>query len=113
MAIDPLEDKPKIAFDYIKGHNFSTYHVDGAVGGLTPKGDLHIAFYSERMAIPRRVTHLLNDDGSIGDIEEIESRNSVVREMDVNVVMSVQTAVELHDWLGERIEEMKRRRGEK
>jgi hypothetical protein len=108
----PLLEKPTIAFDYIKTSGFQSLHVDGAIGGMTPRGDVNVAFFAERAALPRRLVHELNDDGTLGEIKDMESRNSVVREMSVGVVMSAQVAEELHKWLGDQIALIKTRKGE-
>ncbi len=95
-----------VFFDYIKSESWRSIHVDGAIGGPTPAGFIHIAFYCERPAIPQRVAHGINSDGTLG--AEIptytESRGSIVRELDCDAFMSVQTARALRDWLSSTIE---------
>ncbi len=68
-----------------------------------------MAFYSERAAIPRRVVHELKEDGSIGEPIEMETRASVVREMDADVFLTYASAKSIHEWLGERIEELEQK----
>jgi hypothetical protein len=99
----------KIAFDYIKGQYFRVIHADGAIGGLTPQGNIQFALYSERKAIPRRQVHTIKPDLILGDVipEETVSRDSIVREMDINVVMNPDVAANLAKWLFERVEELK------
>lgn len=99
----------QVKFDYIKSQYFRVIHADGAIGGVTPAGLIHFAPYSERGAIPRQITHLLAPDGTVGErvIEETVAREGIVREMDVDVVLSVPVAESLHKWLGEKIKEAK------
>lgn len=99
-------EQPGIAFDYIKSNFFRVIRADGAIGGPTANGHLHIAFYSERAAIPRRVIHELKDDNSLGPLREVQSRESVVREMDVDLFLTFEVAQSLHKWLGEQIDKM-------
>jgi hypothetical protein len=47
----------EIEFDFIKSNFFRVIHVDGAFGGLSPNGFVHMALYSERRAIPTKVVH--------------------------------------------------------
>lgn len=100
-------EQPGIAFDYIKSNFFRVIRADGAIGGPTPHGDLHIAFYSERAAIPRRVIHELKDDNTLGVVREIQSRESIVRELDVDLFLTFEVAQSLHKWLEEQIGIMK------
>src|SRR5438045_3338008 len=79
---------PTVAFDYIKGNFFRVIHADGALAAPTPSGNLHCVLYSERPAIPRRLVHELKKGGVLGEIKETDSRNSIVREMDVDIVLT-------------------------
>lgn len=113
MAKKPKKEKEsqvqeKVKFDYIKSQHFRVIHVDGAVGSVTPTGLIHFALYNERAAIPRQTTHFLNPDGTLGDriSEETISRETIIREMDVDVILSVDVAISLRDWLDGKIKEV-------
>ncbi len=100
-----------IAFDYVKNSQFRAIHADGLIGGVTPNGHVHVAFFSERPAIPRRVVQAIGTDGSLGSelLDQRETRNSIIREMDVDIFMSPDVAKSMHEWLGERIKELEQR----
>ena len=97
---------PTVAFDYIKSPIFRSIRADGVVGGLTPSGHMHMAFYSEREAIPRRVIQEINQDGSLGKTRGVQTRDSIVREMDIDVFLTKDVAEALHEWLGKIIKEL-------
>jgi hypothetical protein len=100
------ERQPRVRFFYIKSNQFRVVHVDGAVGAITPRGNLHIAVYSERPAIPRQTEHELNlETGQLGEPISTEGKEGVIREMEVDLMLSAQATVELRDWLNKRIEE--------
>lgn len=103
------QDRSDFQFDYLKSQYFRVIHADGAIGGVTPSGFIHFALYSERAAIPTQITHLIKPDGSLGDTvtEKTVARGTIVREMDVDVILSVPVAESLQKWLGEKIEEAK------
>jgi hypothetical protein len=61
-----LSNAPEIAFEYIKSNLFRVIHADGAIGGVTPSGNLHLAFFSERPAIPRMIVHKRDPSGTLG-----------------------------------------------
>lgn len=102
-------EQPVVAFDYIKAPGFQSVRADGVVGGLTPSDHIHMAFYSERPAIPRRMTYSLSDKGELGQLLEVQSRESIVREMSADVFLDLRAAEALHAWLGEQIDELKKR----
>ena len=110
----------RVRFDYLKSGLFRVIHADGVVGGLTPRLDVHMDFWSERFPIPKQVVHALTNDGTLG--EEIKSerttREAIVREVEAGVVLDLETAKALRDWLTDRIAEAQklleeRKRGEK
>ena len=100
----------RVAFDYIKGQFFRVVHADGVIGSVTPTGHIHMAIFSERPAIPRRHVLAVDENGQPTVLipNETVSRDSIVREMDVDVHMSLQTAISMRQWLDQRIEDMSR-----
>lgn len=101
---------PQIAFDYIKGNSFRVVHADGIIGGPTPSGNIHMAFFSERGPIPRREVRSINKDGTLGDLvsDQTVIRDAIVREVDIDVVMSPSVAENMIDWLQRVISEIKK-----
>lgn len=94
---------PTVEFHYMKGNFFRVIHADGAIGGPTPSGLIHMSLFSERPAIPQKLTHSLNADGTLGAVVETVTKQGVVREMEVDVLLTVNTARLLQTWLGEQI----------
>lgn len=85
---------PTVTFHYIKSNLFRVIHVDGAWGGPTPRGDVEVAFWSERVPIPQQMVHKVNDDGTIGDElkEERIARDGLVREVETLIIMNIVNA---------------------
>ncbi len=102
------EETPRINFDYIKAQHFRVIHADGAIGGLTPNGHIHMALYSERAAIPRRMVFPLEANKLGGEIQsERVSRDAYVREIDVDVMMTLDVAEALRQWLDDKVKELR------
>jgi hypothetical protein len=100
------DEKPtSIKFHYIKSAQFRVIHVDGMIGGLTPRAGIHIALYSERPAIPQQTVQALKEDGTLGDevVDRRVGKEGVVREMEVDAIMDADVARALHAWLGEQL----------
>lgn len=100
------ETQPRVALDYIKSEYFRVIRADGAIGSLTPNGHIHMTLFSERLAIPRRQVYELVENrlGSLIESETV-TRDSIVREMDVDVFLTIDIAKQIQQWLGDRIEE--------
>lgn len=97
----PPEPPHNVIFEYIKSPLFRVIHSHGAIGGVTPTGNIHFALYSERNAIPRQTVHSRNPDGTLGDPipSQTIQRPGIVREMDVDVVMNVAFVPVFIGWL--------------
>lgn len=108
MAIAaPSEPSENVVFEYIKSPFFRVIHADGAVGGVTPSGNIHFALYSERGPIPKQTVHGRNPDGTLGDPipSQTISRAGIIREMDVDVVMNRALVPVLITWLKKALEQ--------
>jgi hypothetical protein len=99
------QNPEKVRFHFIKSASFRVIHADGAWGGLTPQGNIHMALYNERNPIPQLIAHKINPSGSLGKEikEERIARNGLVREVEVDVIMNLPTARALDTWLQEKI----------
>jgi hypothetical protein len=86
----------RLVVEYLKSQYFRVVHADGAIGGPTPTGHIHLALFSERPAIPRRLVLPL-EGGKPGDPipDETVVREGMIREMDIDVMMSVSAAEEI------------------
>lgn len=94
-----------IKFDYIKGNYFRVVHVDGAFGGNSPRGDIRMSVWNERWPIPKQTTYKLQEGGKLGDEirEERITREAVVREVEVELVMDIEVAKTIQEWLKDKI----------
>ena len=91
----------EIEFHYIKSNSFRTVHCDGVWGGTTPRGYITMSFYSERAPIPNRLIHSVAADGRVGkEISEKRiSREGIIREVEVEVIMDLAMAKSTAEWL--------------
>jgi hypothetical protein len=103
------EEISSFTFNYLKSSNFRVIHVDGAIGGLTPGGFVHMTVYSERVAIPKKVVHEVREDGSLGEEIKRESLNGVVREMEADLIFNIDEAIALRDWLDNQVKKAQER----
>lgn len=100
MAKKPLS----IKFNYQKTHEYRNHHVDGAFGGLTPRGYTNMLFYSERNVLPKVVEMEIDKSGKLGKTIDIESKEGVIREVETGITIDLGTAISIKDWLIQMIE---------
>lgn len=111
-------DQEVVVFEYIKSNFFRVIHSDGAIGGITPEGNIHLAFFSDRPAIPKMQIHKKNADGTLGEMlpEHTIARPGIIREMDIDIVISPDAVQALIGWLNNQIQQLndlKKTRGER
>ena len=96
----------KAKFDFIKSPLFRVIHMDGVFGGMTPRGDLFLSFFSERFPIPTTIVHEIKSTGEVGEEirSEREGRKSIIREVEVGVHVDLEVAKTFVTWLGRQIE---------
>lgn len=102
-------NKPEMTFKYVFTYDYSPTYVNGAHGGLSPRGELVMNFYLERQPLPNSISHQITSAGTIGPETAVEPEDlgrSLVRHVTTGVVLNYQTARELHYWLGEQLKQM-------
>jgi hypothetical protein len=105
-----MEIPEKIKFHFIKSNYFRVIHVDGAHGGITPNGHIFVSVFNTRAPIPQVAVQRLADN-RLGDEvrEERVSKDGLVREVEVGLMMDITTAESIHRWLGEKIATLRKR----
>jgi hypothetical protein len=88
---------------YHKSNFFRVVHSDGCYGGINPRGMINCGFYSERGAIPLRTTIQLTD-GQPSSETVVESKQGLVRELEVDVTMDLNAAASFYNWLRVQME---------
>lgn len=111
MADDTNGPREKVRFVFRKAPDCRTIAANGAYGGLTPRGDVHMHLFIESPAVPEVTEMVPEEDGSPGPETAVSPkaeegiRAVVEREVQVGVLMSPSTARLLGRWLLTRCEE--------
>ena len=99
-----------IELHYVKSNGFRVVHADGVWGGPTPRGYITMSFYSERLPIPRSMTHELkppepnSPDRILGQEIARDSKKGIVREVEVEIMVDLVMAKSLIGWLKEKVQ---------
>src|SRR5438552_11957846 len=99
----PSNEQEEVDFKYVKSNFFRVIHADGAWGGVSPKGGIHMSFYNERAALPDSSKLIFSKSGELLGPEQYHASSRIVRELECNVIIDFSTARELRDWLSETI----------
>ncbi len=93
-----------IPISYRRSNFNRVIHADGAYGGLTAHASIYMALYSEHVAMPE-TTQMRFDHTLHTAKEERPQQTGVTREVETEVIMSIETAQALRDWLQSKIEQ--------
>lgn len=105
-ALSELEpDVPTIEFKTVKAQSFATYGADGAIGSITPRGNINLNFYIERRALPDSVIHAAEGD-AVGKVLEVKGGLGFVRELQCALQLNPSVAWDLQQWLEARLSEL-------
>lgn len=100
----------RLRFDFIKSNSFRVIHVDGAWGGLRPDLNFHLNLYSERYSIPKSVTIEYDPEKlTVEQTVDVESRECVIREVEICALFDLATAKSLRDWLDDHLQKAEER----
>jgi hypothetical protein len=88
---------------YIKSNACRVIHADGAYGGVTTQLLIYMALYSEHNMPPDKATIILDRNDKTAREEPQPRSNKVTREIETEVMMSLDVARALRDWLAERL----------
>ena len=99
----------RVKFVYGFSPYYRVVHSNGVWGGITPRQELSITFYSELSTRPNAVTHEVTPEGGLGrevskEIGKTGELDNVHREYEVAVIMNMAEAKSVYDWLGEKID---------
>jgi hypothetical protein len=95
----------QLPIHFIKSTCFRVIHANGVWYGGDNQRNLHLTFFNERNPIPKTMVVKLDEHGEVvgEDISKRDSRHGMVREMEVDIVLSVPVALELYKSLGENL----------
>jgi len=101
-----MAEPAKLKFHFIKSNGYRVIHADGMYGGITPRGGIFASVYNERPPIPEFTVNEITNTGLGPEIQR-GSKDGIVREVEVGLLMSLETAESFHVWLGDKIKESK------
>ncbi len=108
-----MSDEPrvhKVRFNYELATDYRIIHATGAVGGITPSGNLKLDLYTEFGFSPDKDEWILNPDGTLN--EQVVSPQAteiieVIRQKQAGIVIGIDEAENIAKWLLEKVKEAK------
>lgn len=108
MAEEENQSQDTLTIFYRESRLLRTVQADGATCSFSPQGNLVVVFYSEHPPMPDRITHKLNEDGSLGEVLDLDGNFGIIREKEVTVSMDMNQAAALARLIQSSTDEQKR-----
>jgi len=103
-----MSDQPtSVKFKYLFADDYIPSYVNGAIGGITPQGEIVINFYLERFPLPNTEIFEVTEEGKLAEKKSVDPEDyarSLVRQVTHGVVLNLKTARQVHEWLRQQIE---------
>lgn len=116
MSDEQAHTSETVAFHYLKSPAFKTLFAHGAVISGTTRGEVIVTPYVERAPIPTQTIHeliVVSEDGGVKrgkigrQVDQI-SRDGVVREFDVSLILPAAVAEDIARLLTEKAQEARK-----
>lgn len=100
----------KIKFIYTKAPGYRVVYGSGVYGGVAPQSTIKFDIYTEYKNPPEREIRTIEEDGKLGEPEEqvTEGTLTVERERQIGVIISIDQAKSIADWLSGKVKEFEK-----
>lgn len=88
----------EIPVNFVQSPDFRVIYCEGAWGGITPRGLIQMAIFTERMPLPDTVKHVIQEDGGLTPVEE-KRPPAMERIIEADLIMPMDVAISVRDWL--------------
>jgi hypothetical protein len=99
--------KKKLKFKYVIPDQLMDCYINGVFGGVTQRQEIHMHPFNERTPIPKEVFVEFGKEGEKPkEIEKIAG-GDIVRLIQASLIMDVNAAIAIRDWLDNKIKFIK------
>jgi hypothetical protein len=108
MDMESQKDIAKFVFQ--KSPDYRVVSANGIVGAMTPQGQVKFDLFIDSVVIPEFIVYKVRPDGFVGEeIEKEPSGRVITRELQVGVLLPVDVAEIIANWILARVQEIKSR----
>ena len=94
-----------LIYDFVESPHYREIYADGVWGGLHPGGYIQMTIFKEKSYLPNSVEYNVSEGGLLEEKERILP-DTVTRELEVDVRLTLNTAILMRNWLNDRIDEL-------
>lgn len=110
---EPVGEDRQVKFFFEYAPDYSLVAANGAWLGVTPRGDMRIDFFVESLGNPDQVVNLITPEGQLGPELSRTPERRVMRRMQVGVLLPLEQAESIADFIKTQIADFRKRREER
>ena len=100
------ELRKKVKFVFKKSEGYQVHYVNGAFGGITPRGDILYHLFFEHRDLPAE-EEMTFEEGELKKPQEKDLADiEIIRDLKVGIIMTPEQAENLANWLFSRVSEI-------
>ena len=105
------EEIEQVTFKYTKTDDYRNVHGSGVFGGVTAKIEIRIEVFTEYQPSPSEYSKKVIDDELVPVDEEEDGDKDILveRERQIGIMLALNEARSIHQWLGNKIEQLEER----
>ena len=100
------ELRKKVKFVFKKSEGYQIHYVNGAFGGITPRGDVLYHLFFEHRDLPTEEEMTIEEDKKLKPQEKDLADIEIIRDLKVGIIMTPEQAENLANWLLSRVDEI-------
>lgn len=108
MADETKKTPTELQFFFEYDKDYRVVAANGVWIGNTTRGELSLDFFVERLGIPESISNAVTEDGHLGDEISRQPEKRLVRRLQVGVLMSLEQAESMVNFLTKKIAVMKK-----
>jgi hypothetical protein len=105
--------KKAVTYKYERHPDYRIVYANGAVGGVTPRGEIMYDLFIEFVGVPEETVHSVTPEGLGPEIGRTPESPPFTRQSQIGVVMTPGQAKSFGYWLINQVENMERKKGER
>jgi len=95
---DQIEEVSKVRFIYIQPDGCQKHFINGAIGGLTPRGEIICNFFFEYKELPDSEEAVI-EDNQLKTLKVPISEPEIIREIKCSIILNHAQARKIAEWL--------------
>jgi hypothetical protein len=95
---DLIEEVSKVRFIYIQPESDERFFINGAIGGLTPRGEIICNFFFEYKDLPDTEVAVV-EGNELKILKEHVSEPEIIREIKCSIILNHAQARKIAEWL--------------